>query len=130
MAVYLLDTNILIDALNAKRDRGKMLHGLLREGNLLACCGITVTEVYAGMRAHEEIRTAGLLSSMQYYPVTLPVARLAGLLKGEYARKGVTLATTDVAIAAVAIHYQLTLITRNLRHYPMRELQIHPLPPT
>ena len=52
---------------------------------------------------------------------------MAGLLKRDYSRKGVTLATTDVTIAAVAIHHQLTLITDNLKHYPMKELRRYPL---
>ena len=130
MAVYLLDTDILIDALNFKHNRGQLLHELVREGHVLACCSINVTEVYAGMRAHEEIRTGGLLTSLQYYPVTFPVARLAGLLKRDYARKGITLATADITIAAVAIHHQLTLITGNVKHYSMTELRVYPVPKT
>jgi predicted nucleic acid-binding protein len=53
---------------------------------------------------------------------------LAGLLKRDYAREGMTLATTDVTIAAIAIHHQLILITDKLKHYPMKELSIYPLP--
>ena len=40
----------------------------------------------------------------------------------------VSLATSDVTIAAVAIHHQLILITDNLKHYPMKELTLYPLP--
>jgi predicted nucleic acid-binding protein len=52
---------------------------------------------------------------------------LAGLLKRDYGRKGVTLATTDATIAAVTIHHELTLITDNLKHYPMKEMSLYPL---
>src|ERR1019366_3880048 len=97
-------------------------------GHLLACCSINVTEVYAGLRPPEESRTEELLESLQYFPILWPVVRLAGQLKRDYARKGITLATTDVTIAATAIHHQLTLITDNLKHYPMKELSIYPLP--
>jgi predicted nucleic acid-binding protein len=38
------------------------------------------------------------------------------------------LATTDVTIAAVALYHHLTLITDNLKHYPMKELNLYPLP--
>ena len=95
---------------------------------MLACCSINVTRVYAGLRSHEETRTRELLESLQYFPVVWPVARLAGLLKRDYARKGVALATSDVTIAAIAIHHQLTLISDNLKHGPMKELRIYPLP--
>jgi predicted nucleic acid-binding protein len=128
MATYLLDTSVIIDALNGNRNRGQMLKERLQQGHLLACCSINVTEVYAGLRSHEETRTRELLESLQYFPIVWPVARMAGLLKRDYARKGITLATTDATIAAVAIHHHLTLITDNLKHYPMKELNIYPLP--
>ena len=128
MATLLLDTSVIIDAINGKRNRDQLLKELLYHGHLLACCPINVTEVYAGLRAHEEARTLNLLQSLQYYPITWPVARLAGDLKRDYGRKGITLATTDVTIAAVALYNELTLITDNLKHYPMKELDLYPLP--
>jgi predicted nucleic acid-binding protein len=128
MATYLLDTSVIIDTLNGKRNRALLLMELVQQGHLLACCAINVTEVYAGVRSHEETRTSELLQSFQYYPIAWPVARLAGLLKRDYGRKGITLATTDVTIAAVAIHHQLPLITDNVKHYPMKELNLYPLP--
>jgi predicted nucleic acid-binding protein len=103
MAIYLLDTSVIIDTINGKRHRDQLLKELLYQGHLLACCAINVIEVYAGLRSHEEPHTSELLQSLQYYPITWPVARLAGLLKRDYSRKGVTLAATDVTIAAVAI---------------------------
>jgi len=128
VASYLLDTSVIVDALNGKRDRPRLLRELLQQGHLLACCPINVTEVYAGLRSHEETRTAELLQSFQYFPVDWPVARLAGLLKRDYGRKGITLAIADVTIAATAIYYQLVLATDNLKHYPMKELTTLRLP--
>jgi predicted nucleic acid-binding protein len=129
MATYLLDTTIIIDAINEKRGRFQLLLDLAEgQGHTLACCPINVTEVYAGMRPKEEKRTVALLKSLQLFPITFPVAEIAGLLKRDHAKKGITLATTDVTIAAVAIHNQLTLITDNRRHFPMNELSLYPLP--
>ena len=127
MATYLLDTSVIIDTINGKRNRDRILKELLGQGHLLACCPINITEVYAGMRTPEESRTQELLQSLQYFPIIWSVARLAGLLKRDYGRKGVTLATTDATIAAVAIHYELNLITDNLKHYPMKELNLYPM---
>jgi predicted nucleic acid-binding protein len=127
MATFLLDTSVIIDAISGKRDRGQLLKGLLEQGHLLACCPINVTEVYAGLRPKEETVTQELLESLEYYPITRGIARLAGLLKRDFARKGVTLAPTDVTIAAVALYHRLTLITDNLKHYPMKELSLHPV---
>lgn len=128
MSIYLLDTSVIIDALNNKRRRGELLTGLAEQGHLLACCSINVTEVYAGMREEEQASTAELLDSLQFYPVTFPIARLAGFLKRDYSRKGVTLAIGDVTVAAAALYHHLTLITDNAKHYPMKEVPLYPLP--
>ncbi len=128
MATLLLDTSVIIDALNNKRNRPNLLMGLLKSGHLLACCPINVTEIYAGMRPKEAAATEAFLSSLQYIPIDPPAARLAGELKRDYAGKGTTLNLGDVIIAAVAIHNELTLLTDNTRHFPMPQLSLYPLP--
>jgi predicted nucleic acid-binding protein len=128
MATYLLDTNIIIDAINGKRDRNHFLVDLTEgQGHLLACCAINVAEVYAGMRPKEEAHTAALLRSFRLYPITFQVAELGGLLKRDYGKKGVTLSLTDATIAAVALHNELTLITDNIKDFPMEDLSIYPM---
>ncbi|MBZ5623088.1 MAG: type II toxin-antitoxin system VapC family toxin [Acidobacteriia bacterium] len=129
MATYLLDTNVIIDAINEKKGRNRFLINLAeQQGHTLACCPINVSEVYAGMRPKEEPRTTALLKSLQLYPITFPVAEMAGLLKRDYGKKGIALALPDAIVAAVAIHNQLTLITENTKHFPMKELTLYPLP--
>ena len=128
MATYLLDTSIIIDALNNRSGRRELLLGLVKQDNLLACCPINVTEVYAGMRPKEESATVEFLRSLEYYHVTWPVARLAGLLKRDYGRKGTTLSVADTTIAAVALVHELTLMTDNVKDFPMKDLSLCPLP--
>ena len=128
MTTYLLDTSVIIDVLNGKRDRDQLLKGLLSQGDMLACCAVNVTEVYAGMRPKEESKTEALLQSLEYYQISWDVAKLAGLLKRDYSKKGQTLSLSDTTIAAVALEYNLTLITDNIKHYPMPQLKLYPLP--
>lgn len=128
MATYLVDTSVIIDALNNKHGRHELLLDLLKQGHLLACCPINVTEVYAGLRPKEEDATERLLQTLVYYHVTWPVARQAGLLKRDYGRKGVMLSVADATIAAVAIAHGLTLMTDNVKDFPMKELTLYPLP--
>ncbi len=111
MSTFLLDTSVIIDALNDKRDRHSLLLGL-----------------YAGMRPKEEAATTAFLQSLQLYPATWPVARLAGELKRDYGRKGKTLNLDDVIIAATALHNRLTLLTDNVKDFPMQDLSLYPLP--
>ena len=130
MTTYLLDTSVVIDVLNHKRDRHLFLENLVLKGGVLACCSVTITEIYAGMRDHERPRTDQFLDSLDYYEVTRPIAREAGLLKRDWARQGITLALSDVTIAAIALTHSLTLLTDNTKHFPMPSLNLLPLPST
>jgi predicted nucleic acid-binding protein len=127
MAIYLLDTSVIVDAMNGRRNRRELLVDLLRHGNALACCTINVIEVYTGMRPHEETATAEFLGSLGYFEVTRLIARSAGRLRYEWARKGQTLSLADATIAAVALAHGLMLMTDNNRHFPMQELQLYPM---
>jgi len=59
--------------------------------------------------------------------VTEEIAEHAGRLKANYAKRGKILSLQDVAIAAVSIAYGCTLVTQNIKDFPMPELQIYPL---
>jgi hypothetical protein len=128
MSTYLLDTTIIIDALNEKKGRRLLLREMVMQGHLLACCPINVAEVYTGLRPKEEEKTRDLLSSLRYYDITFPIAERAGLLKRNHRRQGKTLSITDALIASVALHYGITLVTDNVKDFPMAELSLHPLP--
>ena len=72
-AAYLVDTNILINALNEKRGHRELLHGLAAQGHPLGCCVITISEVYAGMQPHEASGAGSVSAGVPY-----SVSRLAG----------------------------------------------------
>ena len=129
MATYLLDTNVIIDVLNDKRNRRAWLLTLVEAGHVLACCAVNVAEVYAGMRPKEERATQQFLDSLQYHLISEQAARLAGGYKREYGRKGITLNLADALIAAVAVDQHLILLTDNTKDFPMSDLSLHPMPP-
>ena len=128
MAPYLLDTSVIIDTLNGKRNRPNLLAELIRQCNTFACCSINVTEIYAGMRPKEEEQTEELLKTLHYYPITWDVARLAGILERNHSKKGKTITLADATIAAIAITHHLPLLTDNAKDFPMKELRLYPLP--
>jgi predicted nucleic acid-binding protein len=128
MAVILLDSSVIFDHLNGRFGRAEFLEQLIEQGHIFACCSVTLTEVYAGLRSGEEDITAAFLNSMDYLPVTPEIARQAGLLRRDWQRKGQTLSYTDVTIAAVALGNRVPLLTDNRKHFPTPELQLLPLP--
>jgi predicted nucleic acid-binding protein len=127
MTVYLPDTNILIDAFRDKRGRRGLLSRLVSEGNSLACCAVTVAEIYSGMQLHEAPRTDAFLSALVWHNTNRAIARRAGRLRFDYARQGITLSLADTLIAAIALEHGLTLITANRKDFPMVELTVYPL---
>jgi predicted nucleic acid-binding protein len=127
VTVFLPDTSTLIEALRSKRDRRKQLLGLLAQGHTLACCAVTVAEVYSGFRPYEETATEEFMAELVWFDMSFTLARKAGLLRNEWTRKGITLALADTFIAGTALHYDLTLITENRKDFPMPDLKLHPL---
>lgn len=128
MAVILLDSSVIFDHLNGRFGRTEFLEQLMDQGHVFACCPVNLTEVYSGLRSGEEDRTAAFLNSLDYLPVTPEIARQAGLLRRDWLKKGQTLSYTDVTIAAVALSYEVPLLTDNRKHFPMPEIQLFPLP--
>lgn len=128
--MYLVDTNLIIDALKGKRGRLEFLQRLLRS-EALAFCGVVVAELFAGFESREETTKArvDLLDAIVYLEASQQAAELAGTLQHEYKKKGVSLSLQDVTIAAVAITCGHTLVTDNLKHFPMPDLSVM-APPT
>ena len=127
MADYLLDTNVLIFALRSNPKALDFLDALERKRERACISVVTRTEILAGMRPHEEARTMELLDSLENLPVDEAIADRAGRLIYQYARQGIQLSFPDAIIAATALEHDLTLATTNPKHFPMPELQVHPL---
>ena len=122
--VYLPDTNILIDVITNRRGHAKILERLLAEHHLLTTCATIVGEVYNGMRPAEEPKTQALMESMEFLPTTYEIARNGGILRRDFARNGKTLSLADMTIAALALAYKCTLITENVKDFPIPGLQL------
>lgn len=127
MTDYLLDTNVLIRALRSARDALEFLDGLNQRNEKLYVSVVTRTEIFAGMRPHEEQRTIDLLASLTSLPVYEAIADQAGYIIYQHARQGIQLSVPDAQIAATALQYDLTLATTNTGDFPMPELKLHPL---
>jgi len=124
----LLDTSVLIDALRLRHGRRELLAELVQAGHTLATTALNVAEVYAGMLPNEARRTEALLGVLDCYDLTGSSGRQAGALKQQWSRKGRTLALADTIVASIALERSCTLMTDNLKDFPMEELDIFDLP--
>jgi predicted nucleic acid-binding protein len=122
---YLIDTNILINALNHKRGHHELLNRLVSEGHRLASCTVILGELFSGIKPGDLANVEQFVTFLTWYPATPAIARRAGRWRYDWARQGVALSTTDTLIAATAHEHKLTLITENRKHFPMSELSLH-----
>jgi predicted nucleic acid-binding protein len=127
MNSFLLDTNIIVNVLRHRDDALLLIENLLSQGQPLASCPVTITEIYAGMRPHEEKATRAFMKSLVFLPVNAEIAEQAGHLKRRHAKRGKTLSFQDAVIAAVSIAFGCTLVTENIKDFPLPELQLYPL---
>jgi predicted nucleic acid-binding protein len=124
MSDYLLDTTEIIDYSRGEPRTVRVLEKLLSAGQTLCCCDVVVAEVFAGVRPRERSALEAFVFSLRYHETDCEAARTAGEFLQTHARKGLTLGLGDALIAAVAVHNDLTLVTKNGAHYPMGELRL------
>lgn len=129
MADYLLDSNVLI--LHLREDpRATGLLTQWAKRHALYISVITRTEILAGMRPSEEVTTAELLTSLISLPVDSAIADEAGRLIYRHARRGLHISFPDALIAATALLHELTLVTTNVKHFPLPESRLYSFPPS
>lgn len=140
--MYLVDTNVLSIASPNRRDRSEFLLAWMdSHSDELFLSAVTVAEISDGIaklrRTGSASRAEGLrdwletvlhLYGSRVLPFDSAVARLAGELTDRARAAGQSPGFADIAIAATAGSRNLTILTRNLRHFvPLGVPVIDPL---
>jgi predicted nucleic acid-binding protein len=120
---FLLDTAILIDLFRGRQEAIDFLDKLSQEASLFVCA-IVVSEIFSGVRPAELPKVKEFLEAMNYIQIDYRTAKRAGLYKRDFQKKGINLSISDTLIAAAAVEHSLTLVTKNVRHFPMKELDV------
>ena len=68
------------------------------------------------------------VASCEFLQTSFASAIQAGAWRFDFARRGFALGMPDMLIAATAVEHDATLVTGNVRHYPMPELSLLALP--
>jgi len=120
MRQIIVDTDVLILHLRGNESVRAMLKEAAKD-SLLGCSAITIGEIHAGMRDEELEKTEKLLNSLAVIDVDRKIAALAG----DYRRtiKGHHLELDDCLITATCAINKATLITANIKHYPMKDVK-------
>jgi predicted nucleic acid-binding protein len=120
----LLDTTVLIDLSKDFGDVLDSLNAVVASGGILGVCAISVAEFLAGVPAPQRGRWERWIADFEYWNITREAAVLAGIFRFDLARQGRALQIPDALMAATAVVTGSTLVTNNIKDYPMPNLRL------
>ena len=126
MALFLIDSDVCIDALNGKVLSQQLIRRLSQSDDICTC-DVVLTEIYYGTYPEAEARTRELFEPMIFLPTSRNASIRAGRLRFQFARQGVQLGLPDSLVAATAIDHSATVVTANVRHFQIAGLTLLPV---
>jgi predicted nucleic acid-binding protein len=119
----LIDSDVLIDHLRKEKKALRFLATELEKNSLVCISVISRAEILAGMKKGEDDIVNNLFEILIPVNIDVSIADRAGKYLRNYG-KSHSLSIGDALIAATSKEMSLTLITRNLKHYPMKDIAI------
>lgn len=121
--MYLIDTDIIIWILRGNKKYEDLLQNL-KYKDAISISTITIAEIYKNIYPSEMVKTENLLNELETWDVTAIIAKQAGLYWKQYSKNLKNLNITDYLIAASANINNLTLVSLNIKHFPMKDIKI------
>lgn len=121
--MFLADTNIISELMRPLPDAGvvQWARRVDHAGASFTISAITVDEIIFGLKwrpnASKMVWFTAFLKKAQVLSVNTEIARRAGELRADMARRGTVRQQPDMLIAATAQVHALTLVTRNVRDF-------------
>jgi toxin FitB len=136
---FLVDTDILSAGVPSKAQSiPDLIEWMDRNSERLYMSVVTIAEIEDGIakarregatrksqRLREWLETLVHLYSRRILPFDLGAARVAGTLSDRTRGRGYTVGFADLAIGAIAIYHDLTVLTRNLKDYAVLGVAAH-----
>lgn len=121
--MYLLDTDILIWILRNRKDIVEKV-SQLKESSTMTTSVISIAEIYKNIFPSELTTTEDFLEQHIILSVDQKIAKIAGLYWQQYNKQFKNLSLADCLIAATANVNNLTLVTLNAKHFPMKDIEV------
>lgn len=117
---YLVDSDWVVDYLIGKQQAIDLLSSVFRDG--VAISLITFGEIYEGIYygrdpQRSEAVFRQFLRSVDVLSLNRSIMQQFARIRGDLRRKGQIIGDPDIFIAATSIYHDLTLLTRNRKHY-------------
>lgn len=124
MKRFLLDTSVLIDFSKGRQPAKSQLIEMLKSEVDIGVCAINLTEFFSGLPQEKRKEWSKFFAALLYWHITKKASVQAGIFRADYQKKGKQLSTADALIAAVSISEQATVVTNNIKDYPMEEVSL------
>lgn len=121
---YLLDADTLIDYIQDRGNTRPRITALIEQDDEIALCAVTVTELYSGLSDKKRAIWENWLRALSYWHISYDVARRAGTYRKAASESGRTLSVSDSLLAALARENDATLLTSNIKDYPMQDVKV------
>lgn len=121
--MYLIDTDVLIWVLRGNKDYLELLEKLKAQEEL-SISTITIAEIYKNIFPSEIVKTENLLNEFLVWDVNTSTAKQAGFYWQQYSKHLKNLSLMDCLIAGCANVNNLTLVSLNAKHFPMKDIKI------
>jgi predicted nucleic acid-binding protein len=121
--VLLIDSDILIDHLRKEQSALRYIRQKIDDGSPLFISVISRIEILCGARKGEDETIRSLFDILTSVDVDTAIAEGAGEYLRKF-RKSHAVSIGDAVIAATAKEMSMKLVTRNIRHYPMKDVEI------
>lgn len=119
---YVIDSDVLIDHLRGYQQAMDFIDSLLLDGAEVCFSVISEAEIYSNVRPGELAKIRALFDSLTRFNVNGQIARKAGEYRTVFRSHSMVL--PDALVAATAFVWGADLITRNDRHYPMKDFRV------
>ena len=124
MRQVLIDTDVWIDYFKGRKEAVILMESL-SVGLGVKISVLSVSELLSGWDENQaQFFLPKLYDLADVEEVNGRIAELAGYWRRSFAKAGSVLPIVDCLIAATCVTKGLQLVTRNLKHYPMKELEI------
>lgn len=125
MQKVLIDTDIAIDFLRGDESVKSHIINLWQK-NAAYISLLSIYELHAGMREKEQEATDSFIHACQIVDLNIEICQQAAATYRDNRKAGKTLTTVDCLLSATAKRNKYKIYTRNLKHYPEKNLIYSP----
>jgi len=119
---FIVDTDVCIDFLKGQEFAVSLIKDLLFSGNASLSI-LTYYELLKGVYSKKQEKAVkDFVEGFEIINIDNDIVEIGAKFYRDYRKKGITLSTIDCLIMATAKKYKLKIITRNVKHYPEKDL--------